>query len=61
MRNLVSNGPGGGDAALYMTYIFDTRHPDVEAGSEEHARRKAAALAVSLLCSLLFAGESVGV
>ncbi|KAK0665926.1 hypothetical protein QBC41DRAFT_257156 [Cercophora samala] len=41
--NAVSRGPPGGEAhELYYTYIFEWRHPDLEAGSEAAGRQEEA-------------------
>lgn len=33
IQNIVSEGPGGTEEDLNMTYSFEFRHPEVEAGS----------------------------
>lgn len=35
IRNVVSHGAGLDDASLFMTYIFEVKHPEIEAGSVE--------------------------
>ncbi|KAK3934145.1 DUF1857-domain-containing protein [Diplogelasinospora grovesii] len=51
ISNFVASGPSGEPEDLHMTYMFEWRHPDVEAGSEEakkmeEAHRKTAKMAV---------------
>lgn len=35
ISNIVSEGPGGTEGDLHMTYVFEWRHPEVEAGGAE--------------------------
>jgi len=37
VTNVISDGSSGSDTDLYMTYIFEWKHPDIEAGSSEAA------------------------
>ena len=47
VTNVISEGSSGTSSDLYMTYIFEWRHPDIKAGSAEleelHAKHKAVA------------------
>ncbi|CAP65899.1 uncharacterized protein PODANS_5_11020 [Podospora anserina S mat+] len=47
--NAVSRGPGVEAQDLNYTYIFEWRHPELEAGSEEAAKQREADWAVSAL------------
>lgn len=35
ISNIVSEGPGGTEQDLNMTYFFEWRHPEVEAGGAD--------------------------
>ncbi len=35
IQNIISDGPGGGDENLHLTYVFELLWPDVEAGSKK--------------------------
>jgi hypothetical protein len=41
ITNVISNGPSGDEKDLFMTYIFEWRRPEVEAGSEKHQQEYA--------------------
>jgi len=47
IANYVAQGPGEGPEDLYMTYVFEWRHPAVEAGSEQAGKMEATHKAVS--------------
>jgi len=66
ISNIVSDGPGGTEQDLQMTYVFEWKHPDIEAGSPEEKewrekRKQMAKLAVNStiesLRKLVNAGE----
>ncbi|KAK0649087.1 duf1857 domain-containing protein [Cercophora newfieldiana] len=41
IANYVSQGPSGEPSDLFMTYVFEWRHPGVEAGSEQAGKMEA--------------------
>jgi hypothetical protein len=41
ISNIISDGPGGTDKDLYMTYVFEWLRPKVEAGSEKEKELRA--------------------
>ena len=47
VTNVISEGSSGTSSDLYMTYIFEWRHPEIKAGSAEleelHAKHKGVA------------------
>lgn len=35
VKNIISDGPGGGDEDFYMTYTFELFRPEIKPGSKE--------------------------